>query len=75
MKLICSEPSGQCEREAPRQSIGLGEAWQRRDLCESRTNDWYFGAFEANRNEMLIRRVREIAGIEGSVSWFAEILA
>ena len=31
--------------------------------------------FEANGNEMLMRRVREIAGIAGSVSWFAEILA
>ncbi len=45
------------------------------DLRESRTIDLYFGVFEADGNEMLMRRVREIAGIEGSVSWFAEILA
>ena len=49
----------------------MATAWHR----ESRTIDLHFGMFEVNRNETLMRRVREIAGIARSVWWFAEILA
>ena len=76
MKLMCSEPSGATWASSVSGRVSAwSEAWQRRGLRESRTIDLHFGMFEVNRNETLMRRVREIAGIARSVSWFAEILA